>query len=245
MSAPAEPTLSIVNDGTGTSATATVAGDAGVTHRLYYRKATGQAAWTAGLTRTGNGTIQQTGLVSGTRYGFLVVSSNVDGNSLPSRCVFLEVCGATAVRELAALEVKALLDELVVETHLTAAQRPAHYVLPTSPKHLEAHLYMLDPVDSAENNIGETWWWQPFAIEVYVLRAESAATPVDPVVLEAEARVLAKLMADQRLNKRAVRSEVAPSQYFKHGAQYEGVRVNFRALVATPDTDPFTNAAGG
>jgi len=245
MSAPAQPTLSIVNDNTGTSATATITGTAGVTHGLYYRKV-GDAAWTAGLTRVGNGTIVQTGLTAGTRYSFLVVSSNVDGNSLPSKCVFLEICAATAVRELCALEVKALLDELVAETRLSAAHRPAHYVLPTSPKHLEAHLYQLDPApcEQETENFSETWWWQPFAIDIYVQRAESATTAVDPVLTEVEARTHAKLAAGPRLNGKAIRTEVRPPQFFKHGAQYEGVRVNFWVLYGTRDTDPFTNAAG-
>ena len=81
--APTTPTITAANDGTGTSVTVTVDGDAGVTNRLYYR-ATTATAWTTGLTRSGDGTIIQTGLTNATAYAFVVVSDSSGTYSLPS-----------------------------------------------------------------------------------------------------------------------------------------------------------------
>lgn len=81
--APSRPTLALANDGTGTAITATVSGDAGVTHRLYYRVVkAGQ--WTTGATRVGNGDIAQAGLTANTLYEFLCVSDDTGIYSLPS-----------------------------------------------------------------------------------------------------------------------------------------------------------------
>jgi hypothetical protein len=95
MSAPSAPTLAVVNDGTGTSVTATVGGDAGVTHRLFYRLRSG-SAWIAGLTRAGNGTIVQTGLTANSVYLFMAVSDNGE-YSLPSpvRSALVQATGVT------------------------------------------------------------------------------------------------------------------------------------------------------
>lgn len=82
MAKPAPPSLSVVNDGTGTSVTAVVAGDPGATHQLLYWLRTG-SAWTAGATRVGDGTIVQTGLTPGALYFFVAVSDNGE-SSLPS-----------------------------------------------------------------------------------------------------------------------------------------------------------------
>ena len=72
---PSTPSISVENDEIGTSATVTITGgDADATHRLFYR--TDRAAgWTAGLTRTGNGEKQQTGLEA-RWYQFHVVPDN-------------------------------------------------------------------------------------------------------------------------------------------------------------------------
>jgi len=82
-SAPGTPTLTLTNDGDGDAVTATVAGDGGVTNTLYYR-AVGASAWTTGASRSGDGTINQTGLDDNTWYSFVVVSSSGGYNSLPS-----------------------------------------------------------------------------------------------------------------------------------------------------------------
>lgn len=91
----AAPTLTMANDGTGTSATATLAGDAGATHRLFYRKLPA-AAWTTGLTRVGNGTIVQTGLTAG-RYEFIAVSDSAGVYTLPSSAAMLSVFATDSV----------------------------------------------------------------------------------------------------------------------------------------------------
>ena len=72
---PSTPSISVENDETGTSATVTVSGgDADATHRIFYR-ADRAAGWTPGLTRTGNGEKQQTGLEA-RWYQFHVVPDN-------------------------------------------------------------------------------------------------------------------------------------------------------------------------
>lgn len=81
--APNAPSLSIANDGTGTSVTATVAGDDGVTNTLYYRDMD-DAAWTEGNHRTGDGTIAQDGLIADTWYWFMAVSTLAGEDSLSS-----------------------------------------------------------------------------------------------------------------------------------------------------------------
>ena len=82
-SAPATPTLSLANVGDGDAVTATVDGAAGVTNTLLYRKV-GATAWTTGSGRSGDGTINQTGLDDNTWYCFVCVSSSGAYNSLPS-----------------------------------------------------------------------------------------------------------------------------------------------------------------
>ncbi|MFA4972303.1 MAG: hypothetical protein WC683_06795 [bacterium] len=81
--APARPTLAVVNSGSGTSVTATVAGAAGVTNLLFYRL-DGASSWTTGNTRVGDGIITQTGLTALRRYEFIAVSESTGAYSLPS-----------------------------------------------------------------------------------------------------------------------------------------------------------------
>ncbi len=113
MSAPNAPTLFVVNDGTGTSATATVAGDVGTIHQLYCRRQA-DAAWTAGETRTGDGAISQTGLVPNALYFFLAVSADGTGAfSLPSNLVTLTVSAtATPIKTAIGAAVESLLQTL-------------------------------------------------------------------------------------------------------------------------------------
>ncbi|MGD8237838.1 MAG: hypothetical protein PVH68_04760 [Armatimonadota bacterium] len=85
-SAPGEPDLTIVNDGTGTSVTATVDGDAGVTNTLYYRQAD-EDDWTQGSARAGDGDIQQTGLSNDTWYEMVCISTSGGVKSVPSNPV--------------------------------------------------------------------------------------------------------------------------------------------------------------
>ena len=75
---PSTPTVSIAVS--GTTATLTIAGDAGVTHQVYYQEL-GDAGWSDGGTRVGDGDKDVAGLSEGSRYLFLVQS--LDG-SVPS-----------------------------------------------------------------------------------------------------------------------------------------------------------------
>lgn len=84
---PSAPTVTAVNDETGTSITLTIDGDAGATNYAYYR-AYGTAGWTAGLSRSGDGDIQQTGLTAETLYHAFAISKDAeDRYSLPSDVV--------------------------------------------------------------------------------------------------------------------------------------------------------------
>ena len=81
--APAAPSLSIANDGTGTSVTATVAGDAGVVNTLWYQT-DNASAWVEGESRAGDGSIAQTGLAPNAYYTFVAHSAKAGLTSLPS-----------------------------------------------------------------------------------------------------------------------------------------------------------------
>ena len=94
-SPPATPTLSVADDKTGTSVTATVAGEAGATHQLYYR-AGGAAGWTTGESRDGDGTKVQGSLTLGT-YVFVAQSSLVGVLSRMSDPVWVQVTDGTTV----------------------------------------------------------------------------------------------------------------------------------------------------
>jgi len=88
--APNEPTLAVTNDGDGDAVTATVDGDSGATNQLLYRTS-GDATWTEGESRSGDGSIAQTGLDDDTLYEFIVVSQLGDYNSYPSNRVLVLV----------------------------------------------------------------------------------------------------------------------------------------------------------
>jgi len=81
---PDTPTLSLNNDGTGTSLTATV--DVGAetdTATLYYRRSD-DTAWITGDSRTGDGDIQQTVLDRGIYEVIAVAEDDTGALSLPS-----------------------------------------------------------------------------------------------------------------------------------------------------------------
>jgi len=100
--APSTPTLSVVNDGDGDAVTATVAGDDGVTNRLFYRK-TSASAWTEGESRSGDGEIAQAGLDDGSRYEFIVQSEDGEYYSRPSAPAFATVASTSGVSASAAI----------------------------------------------------------------------------------------------------------------------------------------------
>lgn len=82
------PTLAVVSAEDGSTVTATItAATATDTIRLFYR--TAGAAWTTGLTRTGNGTISQTGLSDGEDYQFLALADQSGVYSMPSTVQFV------------------------------------------------------------------------------------------------------------------------------------------------------------
>ena len=81
---PTAPTLTITVS--GTTATATIDGDSGVTNYLIY-KIPSEADWTAAGNRSGDGDIVVAGLSKGVRYTFVAYSTNDRGPSTPSIAV--------------------------------------------------------------------------------------------------------------------------------------------------------------
>ena len=116
---PAEPTLTILNDGDGDAVTATVDGDADVTNYLLYRTLTG-TTWTVGSDREGDGEIAQAGLDADTAYWFIAVSKSGDYYSIPSVPVYLYVTGGgTKTYEIVGLQ---LIDEAGGEWDILATE---------------------------------------------------------------------------------------------------------------------------
>jgi hypothetical protein len=93
---PSTPAMTVASDGTGTSFTATIDGDAGVTNYLYYKRPA-DTAWTLGGNCSGDGTIQVTGVVRAF-YETYAVSKSGDSYSLPTVVlpVYVDTTAATA-----------------------------------------------------------------------------------------------------------------------------------------------------
>lgn len=202
MSAPTTPTLTVANAGTGTSATATLAGDAGVTHRLFYRKA-GAIAWTTGLTRVGNGTIAQTGLTAGS-YEFIAVSDN-GAYSLPSApaAVFVKLT-ATAVSEQVRLALRDRLLELVAEGTLSTVTCPKRYGIETTYRDKEAVLTQQDGMtadpDSGKQGdagglaaAGCLGWHRRFMLYFWKRVSQTSAEEIDAALNAAVATISDRL----------------------------------------------------
>lgn len=118
--APAAPTLLVADAGNG-AVTATVTGTG--TIRLYYRLS-GCSAWTSGNSRSGSGTISQTGLVEGGEYEFYASATSDGLTSGPSNIVTVEMSDdtlsfddwqATQDLSIAQLSAIALLDAMGVD----------------------------------------------------------------------------------------------------------------------------------
>ena len=92
-SRPNTPTLSVTLD--GTTVTATIAGDAGVTNFLKY-KGTNHSSWQDGGSREGNGELVVSGLSNDVPYIFIAYSQDSDGIiSLPSVAMLVTAAADT------------------------------------------------------------------------------------------------------------------------------------------------------
>lgn len=100
ITAPNAPTITVVNDLTGTSFTCTIDGDVGATHYLLYKK-TSTENWTLWGTRVDDGDIQVTGLDIA-RYDVIVYSFKTVSFSPPSNHVEIIVSTSsyTSIHEL-------------------------------------------------------------------------------------------------------------------------------------------------
>ena len=201
MSAPNAPTLSIVNDGTGTSATATVAGDVGAIHQLYCRRQA-DAAWTAGEARTGDGAISQTGLAPNTLYFFLAVSADGSGAfSLPSNLMALTVAATAApIKTAIGAAVESLLQTLAPSNGLSVVLRPTSAGMPAAPQNGSCYILQEDPQPPAdeENEVEATSniviVVQPYDLYLFAQQSDTATSPVDEVLNAMEAQVVAALL---------------------------------------------------
>jgi hypothetical protein len=95
---PNAPVLTVEDDETGDSVTAAVDGDAGATNKVYYR-ALGDAAWTLGGSRSGDGEVAISGLAGLARYQFVALSESGAARSLPSNVVSVLVTDGAASPE--------------------------------------------------------------------------------------------------------------------------------------------------
>lgn len=101
LTPPNVPTLSAVDNGDGTGAVATVAGSTtGSTNTIYYQKVDGDfpdSGWTAGDSRTGNGTVD-VAILPGLYW--LMVRSTTSGGTVESAAIYLLVTsGADSIFE--------------------------------------------------------------------------------------------------------------------------------------------------
>jgi hypothetical protein len=201
MSAPNAPTLAVVNDGTGTSATATIGSDAGAINQLFCKQQA-DALWTAGATITGPGTVQQTGLNPNVLYFFQVVSADpASGNfSLPSNLVSLPVAAtATPIKTAVGAAVETLLRTLVPSA-LSMVTRPTSAGMPASPQNLSCYILQTNPEPPAdeENEVEATSniviVLQPYCLYFFAQQSDSATTPVDEVLNGMEAAIVAALL---------------------------------------------------
>lgn len=244
MAAPNAPTLSVVNTGTGTSVTATLAGDAAVTHRLFYKKRA-DAAWTTGLTRSGDGIITQTGLTANNRYEVIAVSDNGD-YSLPSAPASLDVFPtATAIKELIRQNIKAELQDLVSSGIASAVIAPKRYGEDPTFQHLELILVQGDPVEVPHGPEGGAscyqTWDQLFAVLCCIRLAEASATDVDQEMNNLEAHVIKKLCEDRDRGDYAIDTMIDACEAFPANRRgVDGVQVNFRVRFRVREDDPFS-----
>lgn len=233
------PVLTVVNNGDAVSVTATVSGDAGATHTLYYWLA-GASAMTAGDSRVGDGDIVQAGLTSGS-YRFIAVSDAAGGYSLPSNPVEREVYDSSALpvdEKIAAWLLTKLL-ELVALGTASDAVRPTRSGLPVRPQDKLLVLYQPDP-EEGEQEQGHKVWVQPFAVDCYVRPADASTAAVDATINTLRARVENKLIADITCNGLAMNVEIRAPQGFQEGEGFEGVRVNAAVTFRHLETDAFT-----
>lgn len=98
---PSTPTLSIVDNGDDTGATATLAdGDSDATHTVYTRRVDGEfntGTWTSSGSRTGNGTVALSSLVAGYYWGYATAVSPDNGEVATAAQFFQVTTGADAV----------------------------------------------------------------------------------------------------------------------------------------------------
>ncbi|HUX00911.1 MAG TPA: hypothetical protein VMY35_08015 [Phycisphaerae bacterium] len=237
--APSAPVLAVVNNGDAVSVTATVSGDAGATHTLYYWRA-GVSALTTGDSRVGDGDIVQAGLTSGT-YHFIAVSDAAGVYSLPSNPVQREVYDATAlpIIEVIAAWLLTKLLELKTLGIASEAVRPTRSGIPVRPQDKLLVLYQPDP-EEGEQEQGHKVWIQPFAVDCYVRPADASTAAVDATINTLRSRVENKLIADITCNGLAMNVEIRAPQGFQEGEGFEGVRVNFAVTFRHLETDAFT-----
>lgn len=126
---PSTPTITGVNDATGTSATITIDGDSGATNYVYYKKVENEE-WTQFGSRVGDGDIVVTGLEK-SLYDFIGISLVAGVWSLFSNQIELMVSTSDLDDPLLGSSSKDLtfIEKKIAETYLTFQARYSYHAL--------------------------------------------------------------------------------------------------------------------
>jgi len=159
VTATTTPTLAVANDGDGAAVTATITGaDAGATIQLLYRL-TSASAWTVGSTRSGNGTIAQSGLSGPAQYEFIAYATVSSIPSTPSVPVILTVYDSTSAitSSMDAIRPEQRIREILAQWLTAYFDGAAHEVggsVETFPDCEIIPHYVMDDAESAKPIIG-------------------------------------------------------------------------------------------
>lgn len=249
--APGEPALAVVNDGTGTSVTATVAGDDDVTNQLYYREQ-GQATWTKGASRVDDGTIPQTGLLANTWYSFIVISELAGESSVPSICRHCYVTATDdSVVEQIAENLQATINAITLANGWhqdLVAVRPTRigFEADAAPEDGKVVIIQQDPEAdeelSAEGNVAMQAWLQPFALVAFVIASDADTTAIDTRLNQVRADIEQKLQQDPGRSGLAIDTVPMGSIHFSEGPGVTGIVVVVGVRYRTRRNDPYQNA---
>jgi hypothetical protein len=243
-SAPDAPTLSVVNDGTGTSFTATVAGDGAI--NLYYRIA-GESGWTAGGSRAGNGTIQQVLLA---RNWYDVYATNTVGGvvSAPSvmRTVHLSdsVEVNTPVIEYIAANIETTINAITTgngySQTLIAGRVNAEDFASVSPENGKVLIVQTDEDLPERQAPLSRDTFQTFILVAFVIVSEDAAGSIDTLRNRVKADITKAMMAVPTRGNYAIDTEIFETDFFKDDQGITGLAIPMRVRYRTKHDDPYT-----
>ncbi len=235
------PILSSVTVLTSTSVRASVAGDPGATHCLYF--GVPGEPWIAGAERVGDGDIDQTGLTAGARYLFMDIA---DSDPTPSNVLSRTLTAPTEpVIERIAQALVMKLSRLVDDGLATAVVRPLRGGKLPPRKDGQIILVQEDPRRDPRPPAGFSQWIQPFGADLIVIPADESVTPVDQPVNEFRAVVEKQLRTDPQfaatdLKGAVVDTVIQDPLSFDPAERVDGVRVQFEIVFRHRRDDPYS-----